>query len=126
MVRTTMAAAALLCALLVAAGEAGAVGPGTTLTWPGGGRGEVRFEGKEHSEKSFACKDCHPGLFSMKHGTAAMTMASLNGGRYCGVCHNGTAAFSTRDPKKCHECHRDDHKHGRQKEHEEKKHKHDD
>jgi c(7)-type cytochrome triheme protein len=81
----------------------------------------VRFEGKEHAKEGHACKDCHPALFTTKHRTAVMTMAALNSGRFCGACHNGTAAFSTKDPKKCHECHRqgrkekhnncEDHKH---------------
>jgi len=93
MVRTTMAAAALLCALLVAAGEAGAVGPGTTLTCQ---RRQGKCGSRERAlRKSFACKDCHPGLFSMKHGTARDDHGIPQRGRYCGVCHNGTAAFST-------------------------------
>ncbi len=106
--------------------SAGAVGPGKVLTWPGGGAGKVLFEGSEHAREGHGCKDCHPGLFSMKKGSAAITMEALNAGRFCGACHNGTTAFSTKDPKKCHECHKGEKK---QKEHGEwKKHKqeHDD
>ena len=126
MVRTTMVAAALVCMQFAPWGGAAAVESGRNLAWPGGGRGEVRFEGKEHAKKGYACKDCHSGLFSMKFGTAAMTMAALDNGLYCGSCHNGTVTFSTRDPKKCHECHRGGSKLGKHDEHEGRKHKHDD
>ena len=88
-----------------------AVGPGKTLTWQGGGRGMVTFEGEEHAHKGYACGACHPGLFTMKKDTAKMTMAALNQGKYCGVCHNGEKAFGTKDPKKCHKCHGDNKKH---------------
>lgn len=83
-----------------------AVPSGKVITWPGGGRGRVVFEGKEHAEKGYTCNSCHPGLFQMKKGAATMTMDALNKGRYCGACHNGTVAFSTNDPGKCHECHK--------------------
>jgi len=116
----------MICLLFAVSGDAVAVGSGKELTWPGGGKGEVRFEGKEHAEKGHACEACHPGLFRMKYGTAPMTMASLDSGKFCGTCHNGTAAFGTNDPKKCHECHREGGKDKKHKDHEDKKHKHDD
>ena len=127
MERTTIVAvAALISAMFAASGDAIAVDTGKTLTWPGGGRGEVRFEGKEHAKKGHACKDCHSGLFSMKFGTAAMTMAALDSGQYCGACHNGTVTFSTKDPKKCHECHRGGSKFGKHEGQKDKEHKKDD
>lgn len=84
-----------------------AVPSGKTITWPGGGYGTVKFEGDEHSEKGYNCDACHPGLFQMKKGSAKLTMDSLNKGLFCGACHNGISAFSTSDPKECHECHKD-------------------
>ena len=127
MVRISLCTAAvLLCVIVVAPGDGGAVEAGKVLTWQGGGAGEVRFEGKEHAKEGHGCKDCHPGLFSMKHRTAVMTMAALNSGAFCGACHNGTAAFSTGDPKKCHECHRGAGKHEKHGEHKDRKRKHDD
>lgn len=103
----------VLCAsfyiLVLISAQAGAVGPGKTLTWQGGGQGQVVFQGKKHAKEGFGCKDCHPGLFSMKQGTATMTMAAMDRGEFCGACHNGKTAFATNNPKKCHECHR---KHG--------------
>ncbi len=93
-----------------------AVPSGQVLTWEGGGKGTVIFEGDEHAEKGYKCGACHPSLFQMKKGAAKMTMASLNEGKYCGACHNGTTAFSTSNPGKCHECHKTKKKHHDRKE----------
>lgn len=97
--------AVALCTLVILAGNASAVGPDKTLTWAGGGKGKIMFDGRKHAEKGYVCKDCHQGLFSMKHGTAKMTHAELKQGHYCGACHNGTLAFSTVDQGKCFACH---------------------
>ena len=98
--------AVALCALVILAGNASAVGPGKTLTWAGGSKGAVMFDGNYHAEKGHGCKDCHHGLFSMKFGTAKITMAALKQGQYCGACHNGNLAFSTDDQQKCFVCHK--------------------
>ena len=83
-----------------------AVPSGQVITWEGGGYGTVKFEGDEHAEKGYKCESCHPSLFQKKKGSAKMTMASLNKGQFCGACHNGKVAFSTDNPKECHECHK--------------------
>ncbi len=88
-----------------------AVPLGKSITWEGGGQGTVKFEGNEHSEKGYKCESCHPSLFQKKKGSAKMTMALLDKGEYCGYCHNGKVAFSSSDPKKCHECHKTKNKH---------------
>jgi c(7)-type cytochrome triheme protein len=88
-----------------------AVPSGKIATWEGGGQGKVTFEGDEHAEKGYSCDSCHPSLFQMKKGAAKITMDSLNKGQFCGACHNGKAAFSTGDPRKCHECHKTKKKH---------------
>ncbi len=97
-----------------------AVPGGQSITWPGNGQGRVVFEGKEHAEKGYGCKDCHPALFQMKKGSEKITMAALDKGQFCGACHNGKTAFATNDPRKCHECHKD-----KEKKHKEHSHKHD-
>jgi c(7)-type cytochrome triheme protein len=94
----------LLLCLLPANGAA--VPSGQIITWEGGGQGTVKFEGEEHAEHGYACDACHPRLFAEKKGSAKMTMADMNQGRYCGACHNGKTTFGTNDPRKCHECHR--------------------
>jgi len=83
-----------------------AVPPSQIITWKGEGYGAVTFEGDEHAEKGYKCEACHPSLFQMKKGSAKMSMNSLNKGQFCGACHNGRVAFSTSNPKKCHECHK--------------------
>lgn len=88
-----------------------AVPAGQTVTWEGGGQGPVKFEGAEHSKEGYKCDSCHPALFQMKKNSAKMTMELLNKGRFCGACHNGKAAFSTSNPRKCHECHKKRKKH---------------
>lgn len=90
-----------------------------TITWSGGGEGQVRFEGYEHGEKGYMCDTCHPAIFKMKRGGNPITMAAMAKGRFCGACHNGREAFAAANPKNCHECHKAEerHKH-KHKEHE--------
>ena len=106
MIRMIMATvAAVLSTMVILAGNASAVGPDKTITWAGGGKGKVLFDGRKHAEKRYVCKDCHPGLFSMKYGASRITHAELKQGKHCGACHNGTLAFSTADRGKCFACH---------------------
>jgi c(7)-type cytochrome triheme protein len=93
-----------------------------TITWVGGGQGQVIFEGDEHAEKGYKCDTCHPSLFQMKKGVTKITIASHTNGQFCGSCHNGETAFGTNDSKKCHECHKTDKQKYRQKH----RHKHND
>ena len=108
---------AAFCIFTFSERQALAVGPGKTLTWQGGGQGQVVFEGKKHAKEGHGCKDCHPGLFSMKYGTAKITMAAMDKGELCGACHNGKTAFATNDTKKCHECHKRQDKHDKHEGH---------
>jgi c(7)-type cytochrome triheme protein len=50
----------------------------------------------------FTCAACHPGLFPQWR--AGFTHFDMNEGRFCGACHDGTAAFDVRtaDCKDCH------------------------
>ena len=67
----------------------------------------VIFEHKFHLGKKFNCRSCHPDLFAKKAGVVEekddFTMESFNQGKYCGKCHDGTAAFSVNT--KCNWCH---------------------
>jgi len=42
----------------------------------------------------------------MKKGAVKMTMAEMDAGKECGVCHNGEKAFSTKDKASCGKCHK--------------------
>jgi len=59
-----------------------------------------------------SCDDCHPGLFVRKWGSTKAkgdyTMASLDAGKYCGACHDGSTAFNTTGPETCKKCHGSD------------------
>lgn len=93
-------------------GSAMAVAPGKTLEFPGGDKGKVVFDGKIHADKGNKCADCHPKIFPMKgpgkEGTAKITMADINAGKFCGVCHNGEKdkAFKSSDAANCAKCHK--------------------
>ena len=68
----------------------------------------VPFSHKLHvTEKKLGCPDCHTKPFQMKKMAASkdMTMAKLNGGEFCGNCHNSKKAFSTKEAKDCAKCH---------------------
>ena len=98
-------AIALLFALFLFPAVSSAVPEGVNLTWPGGGAGKVTFDGTKHAK--IPCDACHiAGLFKTKKNADIMTMEGMKQGKFCGVCHNGKKAFSTTDPKKCHECHK--------------------
>jgi len=91
----------------VMAVSAFAVPTGKTLEFDGKGAGKVVFDGKIHADKGNKCADCHQsGIFKMKKGTATITMKDINNGKFCGACHNGTKAFSSKDAASCAKCHK--------------------
>lgn len=86
-------------------GSALAVPTGKTVEWQTSA-GKVLFDGKVHADKGLKCNDCHTKIFKMKKGSAEMTMAEINKGKFCGECHNGEKAFKTSDPANCGRCHK--------------------
>jgi len=87
------------------AGSAFAVSAGKTVDYAGGALGKVIFDGKVHADKGLKCAECHPKLFPMKKGMK-ITMAEMNEGKNCGVCHNGEKAFKSSDKANCEKCHK--------------------
>lgn len=85
--------------------NAGAVPPGKTAEWDSP-MGKVTFDGKVHADKGIKCLDCHSKIFKMKKGSTEMKMADINGGKFCGECHNGTKAFETNNQANCVKCHK--------------------
>jgi c(7)-type cytochrome triheme protein len=49
------------------------------------------------------CSNCHPSIFPLRQGAepTVVTMAKINAGEYCGVCH-GKVAFGTDLCARCH------------------------
>lgn len=72
----------------------------TNFTFVGAGM-PVNFSHQNHTKK-YGCGECHPGSFQMKKGSSGITMDSMYKGLSCGKCHNGKAAFSSKDCAKCH------------------------
>ncbi len=87
------------------AGSALAVSSGKTVDYAGGALGKVIFDGKVHADKGLKCAECHPKIFPMKKGMK-ITMAEMNEGKNCGVCHNGEKAFKSSDKANCEKCHK--------------------
>ena len=83
-----------------------AVSAGKTIEFAGGSAGKVIFDGKVHADAGLKCTDCHTKIFQMKKGSAKITMADVNAGKYCGVCHNGQKAFKSSDQANCGKCHK--------------------
>ena len=52
----------------------------------------------------FSCKDCHTKTFAYKAGSTKSTMASMEKGKSCGICHNGKDAFTV--VGECDKCHK--------------------
>ncbi len=98
---------AVFVALMLSIGNVMAVPAGKTLEFKSP-MGTVHFDGKTHADKGLKCADCHtkPKLFEMKQGKDKITMAAMNEGKFCGACHDGTKAFSTKTPADCAKCHK--------------------
>jgi c(7)-type cytochrome triheme protein len=106
-----MKIAAIILSILIATvfivGSAMAVPPGKTIEFPDGAMGKVTFSGDTHSMKQgLKCSDCHPNPFAMKKGAFKETKEDHGKDVYCGICHNGTKAFSQTDEKNCSKCHK--------------------
>ncbi len=68
----------------------------------------VMFSHAFHVEElEFDCDDCHEDLFEVEallaQQDANFTMEGLRQGKYCGQCHDGSAAFSS--DTQCARCH---------------------
>ena len=48
------------------------------------------------------CGQCHTTLFPAKVTGTVTNLDDINGGKSCGSCHNGKAAFDASDCGKCH------------------------
>jgi c(7)-type cytochrome triheme protein len=52
----------------------------------------------------YRCYVCHPALFEMKAGANDVTMKTIDEGRHCGACHDGSIAFNV-EFQTCTRCH---------------------
>lgn len=66
--------------------------------------GEATFSHEFHTQ-AYKCTDCHTKIFPYKAGKLKASMADMEQGKSCGVCHNkGKDAFSVQDD--CGKCHK--------------------
>jgi c(7)-type cytochrome triheme protein len=73
----------------------------TELATSGQAEYKVMFPHKAHTQW-MACPACHTGIFEMEHGKTKMTMAAMNDGQQCGVCHGQVAAPELTACPACH------------------------
>lgn len=59
------------------------------------------FSHKPHAQW-LTCSNCHNAIFAKRKGRAAMTMAKMEDGEQCGVCHGKVAAPDLNDCAVCH------------------------
>jgi len=116
-----VAAAGVFCAVEMQANEPAAVQAAPTKQFESYGATQVvgvepiknMFSHKSHVVTAgLSCDSCHPDVFERKRGAAKAkgdyNMASLDAGKYCGVCHDGKSAFNTTGPETCKTCHGSD------------------
>jgi len=64
--------------------------------------GKVTFSHRRHATWN-GCEVCHPEIFpNTRRDAVKFTMADLQAGRYCGVCHR-SVAFPLAQCRRCHE-----------------------
>lgn len=92
--------------LLIISAGAFAAGPNLpAITYATNGAGQVAFSHSRHLKSAVVadtCKKCHPGLYSLDGRRTHATMADMERGKSCGVCHNGSVAFGMKSCAKCH------------------------
>jgi c(7)-type cytochrome triheme protein len=66
--------------------------------------GDVTFSHENHvAGVGLSCTACHPTPYTTGAKHVRVTMAEMQKGRSCGLCHNGKKAFSVK--KDCQKCH---------------------
>jgi c(7)-type cytochrome triheme protein len=72
-----------------------------------GSAGPVLFSHESHvNQHKLKCTDCHTKIFKMKKEDLKMTKETHGQEKHCGVCHNGTKAFSQKADADCAKCHK--------------------
>jgi c(7)-type cytochrome triheme protein len=64
--------------------------------------GNILFSHDIHTSM-VSCSDCHDDVFKRQTGNPAVSMAQMESGESCGVCHDGSDAFSVAED--CSSCH---------------------
>jgi len=90
----------------IAFAQAKKVGGGDIKFTPKGAD-PVVFSHENHvTTQKMKCTDCHTKIFPMKKQDLKMTKEGHGQDKHCGVCHNGTKAFSQNKDTECVKCHK--------------------
>ena len=93
-------------ALGIAFAQAKKVGGGD-ITYTPKGADPVVFSHATHvTDHKAKCNDCHTKIFPMKKAGLKMSKEDHKEPKLCGVCHNGTKAFSQTKDADCAKCHK--------------------
>lgn len=92
-----------LLVFMCASSVSGRVGGGDVLFSLKKG-GNVTFSHDNHvSGVGLSCTACHPTPYTTTEKRKRATMAEMQKGKSCGLCHQGKQAFSVKgDCQKCH------------------------
>ncbi|MCX8023466.1 MAG: cytochrome c3 family protein [Syntrophorhabdaceae bacterium] len=94
-----------LIVLSVCSTGIGKIGGGDIYFKIGGKTGDVVFSHETHvKDADIKCNVCHIRLYTTKEKHKRITMAQMEKGRSCGMCHNGEKAFSVKSD--CTSCHK--------------------
>ena len=95
--------AVMLLVLILASSGFGRVGGGDVL-YPLKKGGNVTFSHENHvAGVGLSCTACHPTPYVTSKRHSHTTMADMQKGKSCGLCHDGKQAFSVKgDCQKCH------------------------
>ena len=104
--RTLAAAVVALLGLLAGHGLATERGD-ITIERKSAGMGDIppAVFGHWVHRMQYRCPACHDELFKMKAGANDINMTAIQGGQFCGKCHNGKIAFPSTFAT-CSRCHR--------------------
>jgi c(7)-type cytochrome triheme protein len=93
----------VLLVMVLAATAWGSVGGGD-ITFSLSNASNVTFSHDAHVTKhKQKCGDCHYRIFTTTEQRKDVTMAQMQKGQSCGVCHNGQRAFDVKGS--CNKCH---------------------
>src|SRR5512146_1659567 len=94
----------IVACLVLAPAAWGKVGGGD-ITFSVKGAENVVYSHDSHVTRiGLKCTDCHYKIFKMAKLQKQATMAEMQNGASCGVCHNGQKAFAVKT--NCNRCHR--------------------
>ncbi len=96
-----------IVSVVLACANAWAVVGGGDIRFPVPGMATVVYSHEDHVIKAkLKCTDCHYQIYTNHAQHKAVGMDGMRQGKSCGVCHNGTRAFSVASQKECGKCHK--------------------